>query len=137
MSSYQKLLDKIVDAMKDAFAFAEKNEEVYTFEKSTYDVVTNMDFTIEKFLMERIREIEPEAVFLSEEYNPNTAASGRFWIIDPIDGTCNYANGISIFGIQCALCDEGETLLSAIYLPPNDESFTAISTRRNAECSTP
>lgn len=64
-------------------------------------------------------------IFISEEYNSAALKRGRTWIIDPIDGTCNLTHGIPTYAVQCALFDQGEIKLSAIYFPFNDELFTA------------
>lgn len=120
------LLKKLQSSVKEAFDNAIKQESLQTFEKSEFDVVTSLDYSMEKALMKIIREMEPDAVFLSEEFNPETSIEGRIWIIDPIDGTCNFSNGIDIYGVQCALYDNGEPQLSVIYLPGKNECFTAL-----------
>lgn len=126
MKSNHELLTQTVKCMRQAYAEISEQKAQRTYEKSAYDVVTDLDYQLEQRLMREILTLEPDAVFLSEEYNPDTEKTGRVWIIDPIDGTCNYANGIDIFGIQCALFDNGETQFAVIYLPGRDECFTAI-----------
>ena len=125
-SNNRELLHTIVRELKAAYEVSVNDISLETYEKSEYDVVTNVDYSVEQYLMDRIREIEPDAVFLSEEYNPQTAMQGRVWIIDPIDGTCNFSHGMDLFGVQCALFDRGEVQLSVIYLPFRDECFTAL-----------
>jgi fructose-1,6-bisphosphatase/inositol monophosphatase family enzyme len=51
--------------------------------------------------------------------------TGRTWVIDPIDGTCNFAHGIPTYGIQCCLFDGGEPRMAVIYLPRQNELYTA------------
>ena len=121
-----ELLNKLVLTIRDTYCSVIDSEMVTSYEKSKYDIVTSVDFAVEKELMNRISELDTGAVFLSEEYHPDTDVAGRVWIIDPIDGTCNFSNDINIYGVQCALYDEGSPLLAVIYLPFRNEFFTAL-----------
>lgn len=57
--------------------------------------------------------------------NSNTVVEQCTWTIDPIDGTYNTANGIKMYGIQCAMYEDGKLKLAAIYLPHFDELYYA------------
>lgn len=85
-------------------------------EKAKDDLVTIADKESELRLSEGLADLLPEAHLLGEEAcaaNPallDTAGTGLVWIIDPIDGTGNFAAGRAPFGVMIALCDAGETL---------------------------
>ena len=69
----------------------------------------------------------PNDKILSEETNSDTVVEQCAWTIDPIDGTYNMANGIKMYGIQCAMYEDGKLNLAAIYLPHFDELYYAKS----------
>ena len=95
-------------------------------QKTEFDLVTDIDKKIEKELIDAIHKKYPNDTFISEEMNPLNSVNKRTWIIDPIDGTCNMAHNMKIFGIQCALCYEGNPVMSVIYLPYLNEVYFAI-----------
>lgn len=82
------------------------------------DLVTNCDVACEKYIIERIKKYFPGDNIVSEETNAkNKIKSGRWWVIDPIDGTINFARGIEIYCIQVAFLVDGECQLAVIYCP--------------------
>lgn len=96
-------------------------------QKTTFDLVTNIDVDIENYLIESIKTKFPKDNILSEELHSQNQLFNRTWTIDPIDGTCNMARRMPLYGIQCALIENGEIVLSIIYLPIFDEMFSAIA----------
>ena len=66
------------------------------------DLVTNLDLEIEKYLIDQIKENYPGFDIVSEELNTNGKVSDNCFIIDPIDGTINFANNLPLWGIQVA-----------------------------------
>ena len=95
--------------------------------KAAFDVVTEVDVNIERFLTDAILSAFPGDKIHAEELSSSQAITGRTWVIDPIDGTWNFAHSIPIYGIQCCLFDEGEPKMAVIWLPCQDEMFTAIA----------
>lgn len=87
--------------------------------KDERDVVTDIDKTIEQFCIELIKKHFPNDEIISEESfnNKPLPQSGRYWVIDPLDGTWNYANDIPSFAIQLAFVVDSEVTLSAINIP--------------------
>ena len=116
------IADKIKTAYKKYAVGAPKDVQ----QKSEFDLVTEVDKNIEDFLIASILERYPSDNILSEETHSDGIVSGRTWIIDPIDGTCNFARGIPVYGVQLALCDEGRPVMSLIYLPVPDEEYSAV-----------
>lgn len=90
-----------------------------------YDVVTGSDVETERFILSRIAEEFPDDSVISEETHPDALEGERCWMLDPIDGTMNYARGIPFFGIQGALVEDGVPILSCMYLPVFDEMYVA------------
>lgn len=94
-------------------------------EKKTNDFVTIADKEIESFLSEQILAKFPQDSILREEYEDIRGSSGFSWVIDPIDGTNNYARLIPDARIQIALVENGEITYGAIYNPNTNELFSA------------
>ena len=89
------------------------------------DLVTDIDYLVERFLIERIRAEYPDFAIISEEFNADAKLSENCFIIDPIDGTKNFANGLPLWGIQVACRKNGETVASVIDLPALKEFYFA------------
>lgn len=94
--------------------------------KSTeIDLVTKVDHAAEQLLVSAIRERYPDHAILAEEGRSTEQTSEYLWVIDPLDGTVNYAHGFPVFGISVAVRKRGETILGVVYDPLRDEMFTA------------
>lgn len=101
--------------------------------KSTLaDIVTDADREVESLIRERLRSARPDDGFLGEESDAQEGASGITWVVDPIDGTVNYAYGIPAYNVSIAavrgtpLPESWETLAGAVFAPVFDELFTAV-----------
>ena len=97
----------------------------YSKSKHAYDVVTKADLLSEKIIISAIRKYYPTHSILSEEEGEINAGSDYRWIIDPIDGTMNFASSVPLFGVMVCLAHRNTVKLSAIYLPITDELFFA------------
>jgi myo-inositol-1(or 4)-monophosphatase len=93
--------------------------------KGEINLVTEVDKICEQRIVEIIKEAFPEHNILTEETPMREVSSPYRWIIDPLDGTTNYAHGYPCFCTSIALELEGEVLLGAIYDPLLEELFTA------------
>lgn len=104
--------------------------------KSEHDVVTEVDGMSEELIISTIREAYPDDAFLAEESGHQDGiqaateskvdpAEQRTWIVDPLDGTVNYANGIPIFCVSIGLTVGGRPVVGVVYDPVRDEMFTA------------
>lgn len=90
------------------------------------DFVTEVDLASEEYIIRRIQEEFPEHDIISEEAGRlGEIKEGYTWIIDPLDGTRNYAIGIPFFSISIALTRDGFTEHGAVYDPLHDELFLA------------
>lgn len=89
------------------------------------NLVTEADHASEKAIIEIIKTDFPDHFILSEETGEIPTQSEYKWIIDPIDGTVNFANGIPICCVSVGLEKNGEMILGAVYNPIMDEFFFA------------
>lgn len=92
------------------------------------DLVTNFDEKLENFFIKKIKKAYPDFDIVSEETNSKKCLTKNCFIIDPIDGTNNFARKIPMWGIQVACIKNGETVASVIYLPVYDELYSADKT---------
>lgn len=92
---------------------------------SEIDLVTEADVASEKLIVEAVRERYPGHSILSEEGLGEEQAGEFLWLIDPLDGTTNYAHGYPVFCVSIALQREEETVLGVTYDPVRDELFCA------------
>ncbi len=101
--------------------------------KSAKDVVTEADHLSEALIIDAIRAAYPDDGIIAEESGDHvsraghapTAGVGRAWVIDPLDGTINYANGIPFFCVSIALVDSGRPIVGVIHDPMRSETFAA------------
>jgi myo-inositol-1(or 4)-monophosphatase len=98
--------------------------------KGPRDVVTEVDHLCEGLVMRAVQERYPADSFYAEEIGEVAASallagSGRVWIVDPLDGTVNYANGIPFFCISIALVADGRPVVGVVHDPTRSETFAA------------
>lgn len=91
--------------------------------KGRQDFLTEADGAVENHVRAAITAAFPQDGILGEE--AGGALSERLWVIDPIDGTANFARGIPHFCVCISFCEKGETLLGAIFNPVTDEFYFA------------
>lgn len=96
-----------------------------TSKSSLNDLVTEVDHKSEAAIFEIIKKRFPNHYILSEESGPIVQESNYKWIIDPIDGTINYANGIPICCVSIGLERDGVMEMGAVYNPFLQEFFFA------------
>ncbi len=93
--------------------------------KKDKSLVTEIDLTAERKIVELIKEKYPQDNILSEESKFKTSDSDFRWIIDPLDGTHNYIHRIELFGTSIAMEFKNEVILGVIYLPLTDKLYLA------------
>jgi myo-inositol-1(or 4)-monophosphatase len=91
--------------------------------KGVHDVVTEMDGAVERYIRAQIARRYPEDAVLGEE--EGGATGERLWIIDPIDGTANYARGLPRYCVSIGYAERGTPVLGAIYDPSHDWLYSA------------
>jgi myo-inositol-1(or 4)-monophosphatase len=97
------------------------------YKSSTVDWVTQYDKASETLIVERLRAAFPEHALVGEEGTNIGEEGGYRWIIDPLDGTTNYAHGYPVFCVSMGLYHGDDPVLGVIYDPVREECFTAIA----------
>ena len=136
---YDAELALAIDAARRAGAIQlDRYERLERIEhKGERDVVTEVDHLCEELILGAIRERFPDDGFLAEESGAHrshggagaepTGGTGRVWVIDPLDGTVNYANGIPLFCVSIGLAVDGLPAVGVVYDALRDEMFSAAA----------
>ncbi|MFD2999881.1 inositol monophosphatase family protein [Pontibacter toksunensis] len=93
--------------------------------KGFNDLVSYVDKQAEEQLVEGLRELFPEAGFITEEGTDTTKGERYNWVIDPLDGTTNFTHSLPIFCVSVGLMDGDEVVVGVVYDPSRDECFSA------------
>lgn len=108
------------DVLKQSYGQAKQIEY-----KGEINIVTEVDRRSERLIVELLRSRFPKHSILGEE-GTNVAQSSEYkWVIDPLDGTTNYAHDYPIFCVSIALEENGEIIVAAVYQPIFEELFVA------------
>jgi myo-inositol-1(or 4)-monophosphatase len=99
--------------------------------KSKRDVVTDVDFASERLLLDAIGSAYPGDAILAEESGHHEARGGtggmhgRTWVLDPLDGTVNYANGIPYYCVSIGLVADERPVVGVVYDPARGDCYSA------------
>jgi len=126
----KELTEKVCDLSKEVGAFIRSNitkvaaADIQT--KSQNSLVSYVDQEAERMIVPRLKEIFPEAGFVTEEETVSQSTSGTYeWIVDPLDGTTNFLHKIPIFAVSIALRHGDEMISGVVYNVMVDECFYA------------
>jgi myo-inositol-1(or 4)-monophosphatase len=102
--------------------------------KSKRDVVTNADYASERLVIDAIKARFPDDAILAEESGEHAGMlrddgtnNGRTWVIDPLDGTVNYANGIPFYCVSIGLVVDATPVVGVVLDPSRDDLYTATA----------
>ena len=121
------LKDIAIKAAKKAGKLLKENlnkEKKIEF-KGEVDLVTELDRAAEGLIIEILKSGLPESGILTEEREEIVALNDYRWIVDPLDGTTNYAHSYPVFCVSIALEKKGEVILGVVYDPNLEELFVA------------
>ena len=129
-----RMLETAVDAARLAGRRALKEmSKIRVSVKSPDQLVTQADGLCQKIIIERIKKTFPNDGFIGEEgcnggllKQKPKKRSQIWWVIDPIDGTTNYAKGMLLFVVAIAAVSEGRPVIGVIYEPATDSMFTGV-----------
>lgn len=95
---------------------------------SVHDVVTEVDKACEALLLDRISDRYPDHNIVAEESGTHTVKPDADWewVVDPLDGTNNYSQGLPIYCVSIGVRYKGETVVGVVYVPFLDELFSAV-----------
>ncbi len=121
-----ELLDKVISAAEEAGRIM-LSETDFTVEKKTTkeNYVTSSDRMVEDMLRERLPGILPRSGVMGEERGTTSGGSEYLWVVDPIDGTANYARGFNASVCSIGLVRGGEAVLGVVRNPYTGETFWA------------
>ncbi len=122
----ERLLEKTADIVREAAGLMVRGGFEVMEKGDLTNLVTSSDLAVQHFLTRRLADILPGSGFLCEEEDFRELAHEYVWIIDPIDGTANYARGIADCCISVALARNGEVVLGVVYSPWRGEMYTAL-----------
>lgn len=112
--------------------FRRLDEGMVKIKTSAIDLVTEADEAAERFIKARVAELVPDALFVGEEsvaVDPALldalADADLAVVVDPIDGTANYAAGLPLFAVMASVVSKGETIAGIIYDPMGDDWMMA------------
>jgi myo-inositol-1(or 4)-monophosphatase len=94
-----------------------------SFKGAVTNLVTEMDGRAEALVVDAITAQFPDDGILAEEGSARAGRSGRRWVIDPLDGTTNYAHGLPVYSVGIGLERDGVVELGVVYDPSRDELF--------------
>lgn len=124
----QRFTDKVIASAEEAGMILMKyREEGFTVNsKDGMEFVTEADLKSEEFLRRVLTALLPGSSFLGEESWDGSYPEPPFWVVDPLDGTNNFAMGIPFFCVSIALVDEEGVCLGCIHDPVHSETFLAL-----------
>lgn len=101
--------------------------------KNETELVTEADRQCQQIIVDRVKETFPDHGFIGEEGEPGTifkraprGEPGIWWVIDPIDGTNNYAHGVPAFAVSIGVLLEGRPIAGVIFDPSTEATYTAV-----------
>ena len=114
------------DAGDEALSYFKDRGNLAVDQKGTQDWVSEADRNVELLIRARLAEAWPDDGVYGEEHDPKPGTSGFDWVIDPIDGTTNFVNGIPAWTIVLAGVVKGRTELGVIHDPNVGETYKAL-----------
>ena len=128
-TKYQQLTLATCEIARSAGKFMAKERKSFDDSKietkGLHDLVSYVDKESEKQIIEQLLKLLPESGFIAEE-GTNTKQGERYnWVIDPLDGTTNYIQGVPVYAVSIGLLDGEELVLGVVYEVGRDECFYA------------
>lgn len=119
--------ERAIEIAREAGIFLK--DKLYTVHTINYkgdiNLVTEVDKISEEIITSKIKTLFPDHDILGEEFTDINSGSDFRWIIDPLDGTTNYAHGFPFFCVSLALEKENTVIIGIVYDPMLDEMFVA------------
>jgi len=129
----QMLETAIVAARLAGQRAMEEINYIKTSVKEDTELVTQADARCQQIIIDRIKETYPDHGFIAEENEHGgifkqspRGVEPLWWVIDPIDGTNNFAHGMLLFTVSIAVMHEGEPIVGVVFEPATDSMFTAV-----------
>ena len=116
---------------QEAGAFMQQEAKLFNTSSIEYkgknDLVSYVDKETEKIIVAGLRQIVPDAGFITEEGTTDVGRADIYnWVIDPVDGTTNYVHGLPVYSSSIALMKKDEVVVGVVNDPAREECFHAI-----------
>ena len=126
----KQITEQVITLATEVGVFIRTERQSFSYSKveikGLNDLVSYVDKTSEKLLVEKLGQIFPDAGFIVEE-NTKSETKDYNWIVDPLDGTTNFIHGIPCYAISIALEYQGDIILGVVYEVAQDECFSAFT----------
>lgn len=119
------VLDDVIKLVKEASLLMLSGYDEVESKGTEVNVVTDKDFAVQELLIEKLTQLIPNSAVIAEESDSYQEEDGYQWVIDPIDGTLNFAYDMKHSAISVALLKDKEAILGVCYDPYLDEVFWA------------
>ena len=136
MENLEKTTRLVCAIAREAGSYIRKERAAFSLDKverkHAHDYVSYVDKGSDRLIVSRLREVLPEAGFITEEGTTkndasavNHQSSDVFWVVDPLDGTTNFIHGFAPYAVSIALCKGREIIIGVVYEIVADECFYA------------
>jgi myo-inositol-1(or 4)-monophosphatase len=126
----EMLCGDVCKAVRSAGNFIREERKTFSMSRVEYkglnDMVSYVDKTAERQLVDALSGLLPSSGFITEENTRTTRSDGYNWVIDPLDGTTNFVHGIPCYCVSVALMHEDKIVLGVVYEVNLDECFYAV-----------
>jgi len=123
------MIDTAIEAAREAGEYLRQSvgrvRSIETKQGEDRNLVSEIDKTSERMIIDAIRRRFPGHAILAEESGGSGRGAEYTWIIDPLDGTTNFLHGVPIFSVTIGIEHRGEVIAGVVYDPNLDELFTA------------
>lgn len=119
------LLESVKKIVRDAASCMATDHFEILQKDGPENIVTSSDVAVQKYLCKELSQLIEGCGFFCEEEDRHECNAGYVWIIDPIDGTCNFARGIDNCAISVGLRKGDEIILGVVYSPAREEMYWA------------
>lgn len=120
------ILEKVSAIAKEAGNYMKQSKQLKVYTKTDVaNIVTNIDVEVQKQIIQKLQTVIANASFIAEEKDNEMLGNGYVWVIDPIDGTTNFAYDFKHSCISIGLLKDKQAVLGVVYNPYLDELFTA------------
>ncbi len=121
----EALIELVRGAGQVVMGYFRRLKESEIGHKGKINLVTEADLKAEEYIASYLRERFPDHSIVGEEGASRQGSSDFLWLVDPLDGTTNFAHGFPIFAVSVGLMRREEVVLGAVYDPVHDELFIA------------
>ncbi len=129
MRNYKQICNQVTELSKQAGDFIRQEKGKINTDhietKSLHSYVTYVDKKAEQIIVDKLKEILPEAGYITEEETETVQSDTYNWIVDPLDGTTNFIHGLEPFSVSIALEKKGKIVVGVVYEVGKDECFYA------------